>query len=122
MAGKKIAYIGIDLLYPALPALLEAGCELLEVITCETDNVTEFNRRVCDFAKKEGIPLFIGRITAERLRRLRRRGCEAVICGGYYYRVPIVENLKMVNIHPSLLPVGRGAWPMPVTILRGLRE
>lgn len=28
----------------------------------------------------------------------------------------------MVNIHPSLLPEGRGAWPMPVTLLKGLRE
>ncbi|MCD7956376.1 MAG: hypothetical protein LUG93_11635 [Lachnospiraceae bacterium] len=122
MPGKRIAYIGIDLLYPALPALIEAGCEIMEVITCETDNVTEFNVQVCECAKKRGIPLFIGKISAERLSVLRERGCEAVVCGGYYYRIPVVEGLKMVNIHPSLLPVGRGAWPMPVTILKGLRE
>ncbi|MCD8337966.1 MAG: hypothetical protein LUD18_12010 [Lachnospiraceae bacterium] len=121
MPGKRIAYIGIDLLYPALPALIKAGCEIMEVITCETDNVTEFNVQVCECAKKRGIPLFIGEISAERLSVLRERGCEAVVCGGYYYRIPVVEDLKMVNIHPSLLPVGRGAWPMPVTILKGLR-
>ena len=30
--------------------------------------------------------------------------------------------MKMINIHPALLPIGRGAWPMAVTILKGLRE
>ena len=32
------------------------------------------------------------------------------------------EKLPMVNIHPALPPKGRGAWPMPVTLLEGLRE
>jgi methionyl-tRNA formyltransferase len=30
--------------------------------------------------------------------------------------------MRIVNIHPSYLPSGRGAWPMAVTILRGLTE
>ena len=42
----KAAYVGIDLLYPALPALADTGCEILRVFTCETDNVTEFNTQV----------------------------------------------------------------------------
>ena len=45
-----------------------------------------------------------------------------VLCGGYYYKIPIVEGMQMINIHPALLPIGRGAWPMTVTILKGLRE
>lgn len=43
----EIAYVGIDALYPALPALAEAGCEIGWVFSCETDNVTEFNLQVC---------------------------------------------------------------------------
>lgn len=118
----KIAYIGIDALYPALPALEAAGCEIQEVVTCETDNVTEFNLQVRGFAQSRGVPLTVGRLTPADLERLKGRGCEAVVCGGYYYRLPVDEALPMVNIHPSPLPVGRGAWPMPVTILRGLPE
>lgn len=118
----KIAYIGIDLLYPALPALAEAGCEIMELFTCETDNETEFNLQVCAFARHGGIPLTVGKITAADIGRLKEHGCQAVICGGYYHRIPVDGSLPMVNIHPALLPVGRGAWPMPVTILRGLTE
>ena len=118
----KIAYIGIDALYPALPALEEAGWEIREVITCETDNVTEFNLQVQGFAQRRGIPLPIGRITSADLKQLKAQGCQAVVCGGYYYRLPVDGELPMVNIHPSLLPVGRGGWPMPSVILRGLTE
>jgi methionyl-tRNA formyltransferase len=118
----KIAYIGIDLLYPALPALWDAGCEIAEIFTCKTDNETEFNLQVCAFAKEHGVPLSTGKIKREDLRRLKAGGCHAVISAGYYHRIPIDPGLKMVNIHPALLPVGRGAWPMPVTILNGLKE
>lgn len=104
------------------PALAEAGCEIGWVFSCETDNVTEFNLQVCDFARKRGIPLRLERICRQDIERLLDGGCEALICGGYYHRLPVDSRLRMVNIHPSLLPVGRGAWPLPVTILRGLRE
>ena len=35
----KAAYVGIDFLYPALPALAEI-CEILKIFTCRTDNPT----------------------------------------------------------------------------------
>lgn len=119
----KIAYIGIDLLYPALEALETSGCEIAEIFSCRTDNVTEFNTRVCGFARERGIPLHLDKITASDIRRLADEGCRMAVCGGYYYRIPVREDiLPVVNIHPALLPIGRGAWPMPVTILKGLRE
>lgn len=118
----KLAYIGIDALYPALPALARAGCEIAEVFTCETDNVTEFNLQVRTFAGERGLPLTVGRVTGADLDRLKAAGCRAAVCGGYYHRLPVDPALPMVNIHPALLPVGRGAWPMPVALLRGLGE
>ena len=118
----KIVYIGIDILYEALPALAAAGCEISEIVTCRTDNKTEFNLKVCDFAKRNQIPLFMGKITSENITGWKKAGVHAVICCGYYYRIPVDEELPMVNIHPSLLPIGRGAWPMPVAILKGMSE
>ncbi len=117
MDKVKIAYIGIDLFAGNLPVLSELGCEIMEVFTCKTDNITEFNVEVCEFANKNNIPLKKERITLEDFERLHKNGCELVICAGYYYKIPIYSEIKLVNVHPSLLPNGRGAWPMPIAIL-----
>ncbi len=118
----KIAYIGIDILYPVLPALVEEGCEVMKIFTCRTDNITEFNLRVSHFARVNGIPLQLDRVRRADLEELRDRGCELVISAGYYYIIPCIDGVRMMNVHPAYLPLGRGAWPMPVTILRGLKE
>jgi len=114
----RTAYIGIDLLYPALPALEEAGCEIIKIFTCKTDGVTEFNHKVCAFADSRNIPVQTERITENDILELEQEGCELILCAAYYYKVPVWKNLRMVNIHPALLPEGRGAWPMPVQLLQ----
>lgn len=116
----KIAYAGIDLFYPALETIISQGCEIIKIYTCETDNETEFNLQVIDAARRQGIDWTTQRMTPADISWLKAQGCEAFICAGYYYRIPVDPVLPMVNIHPSLLPVGRGSWPMPVTILKGL--
>lgn len=118
----KIAYIGIDLFYTALETLEGLGCEILEIFTCETDNVTEFNIKVKEFAAQRGIFCKTSRITRQDIERLLHKGCEAAICGGYYFKIPSDTPLATVNIHPSLLPEGRGAWPMAVSLLRGAQK
>lgn len=118
----RIAYAGFDLLYPALQALVDDGHEIIKIYSCKTDNVCEFNTRVSGIAKKLDIPITYHRITAKDLQLLKENGCEALITAGYYYRIPIDDGLRMINIHPALLPIGRGAWPMPVTILNGIKK
>lgn len=118
----KVAYAGIDLFAPALETLLAQGCEVLQVFTCKTDNITEFNTKITALAAAHNIPCTKERIRREDLERLRAQGCELFLCAGYYHLIPIVDALPMVNVHPALLPEGRGAWPMPVTILRGLKQ
>ncbi len=115
----KVAYIGIDLFYPALEVLAALNCEILEIFTCSTDNITEFNLKIIEFAKTKNIPYTTNRITKADIERLLQNGCEAAICGGYYFKIPADTDLPIVNIHPSLLPVGRGSWPMALSILRG---
>ena len=118
----KIAYIGIDLFYPAPLWLQNAGAEIAEVFTCKTDNVTEFNVRIVAFAKENKIPYTLSRITAADIKRLRESGVHAAVCAGYYYKIPVTEDFPIVNIHPSLLPLGRGSWPMPHAILSGAKK
>lgn len=118
----KIAYAGFDLLYPCLEALEEARCTILKVFTYPTDNQYEFNRQVTAFAQARNIPWTDHRVTKADLEELAAAGCDALFSAGYIYRIPVNTPLRCVNVHPALLPVGRGPWPMPCTILRGLSE
>ncbi len=117
----KIAYLGIDLLYPVLEALLEEGCEVLKIFTCRTDNITEFNTKIKEIAYRKNLPCTEEKITKKDLERLGTQGCELLVCAGYYYRIPVTDAFPMVNFHPSPLPVGRGAWPMPIIILNQMK-
>ena len=80
----KIAYAGLDLFYPALEALIDNGCEIIKIYTCETDNETEFNIRIINTAVTYNIPYTTGRIRREDITWLKSQGCEALICAGYY--------------------------------------
>lgn len=113
----KIAYLGIDLLKSVLDAALEQGCEVVRLFTCQTDNVTEFNTEVLEAARRLGIPATTRRVTRQDLDELAQAGCEAVLCAGYYYRVPVTNAFAMINVHPAPLPQCRGAWPMPLILL-----
>ena len=117
----KIAYAGFDLMASAMEALAEEN-EIVALFTCRVDGVYETNDRVIAPARSLGIPFTFDRMTADDIEKLLDLGCELLVSAGYYYRIPVDERLPMVNIHPSLLPYGRGAWPMPLAILDGLTQ
>lgn len=118
----RLCYVGLDLMLPALETLVASGVQIDKIFTCEVDNVYEYNRAIIECAEKNSIPYTVERITTEDIENLIDSGCDGLICGAYYYKIPVVPDFPMINIHPALLPVGRGSWPMPVTILKGLTE
>lgn len=117
----KIAYAGFDLMYPAMEALAREN-EIIRLFTCRVDGVYETNDRVIALSQRLGVPYTVAPVTQEDVDALLRDGCGLLISAGYYHRIPVDSRLPMVNIHPSLLPYGRGAWPMPLAILDGLAE
>lgn len=117
----KIAYLGIDLLLEVFDSLLKEDCEIIKVFTCPADNKTEFNIKTIAAAKSEGIPYTLERVTNADLVQLKNMGCQLIVCAAYYFKVPVSADIPMVNFHPSYLPAGRGAWPMPIIILNKLK-
>ncbi len=118
----KIAYAGFDLLYPMLESLFSNGCEIVKIFTNNVDGVFEHNEKVIAFANEHAIPVTTDKITLGDLEDLKAQGVEALFCAAYYHLIPILPDFKMINVHPSLLPYGRGSWPMPLCILNGVKE
>ena len=115
----KIAYCGYDFFHGCLRHLIEGGHEILKVFTFDCDNRFNFNVYVHEISRHQQIPITTKAITTSDLLRLKEQGCELVVTAGYRYKVPELTslNLKGFNIHPTLLPVGRGVWPLPWLIL-----
>ena len=97
----KAAYVGIDFLYPALPALAEI-CEILKIFTCRTDNVTEFNTQVTAYARDHGVPLQTERVRLSDLEDLAAgRGLLHRV--GEEDRLPLIQRHLRTEIHHRLL-------------------
>lgn len=113
----KAAYFGIDALWDCLSVLLKHGCELVFIFTIE-DGEYDHSADICSFAKMHGIPYKTTRATADDIKKLEAMGVEISVTAGYPWLIPLSDTIRQLNIHPSYLPEGRGAWPMPVAIMK----
>ncbi len=118
-AMLKIAYFGIDALQECLAALLARGCEVVRVFTTEDDGY-DSGQAIRAIAREHDIPCRTTRVTREEIRALEEQGVAYTITAGYPWYIPVSRVIRQVNFHPSCLPVGRGPWPMPTALLRGV--
>lgn len=119
----RIAYCGYDFFWDCFKMLCEKeGIEIIKTYTFETDNVYNYNSRLISTAHEYGIPISLEKISEREVEKLfNYEGCEYIISAAYPYKIPI-GNFKGINIHPTLLPIGRGPWPLPRVILSEQKE
>jgi methionyl-tRNA formyltransferase len=102
-----------------MQAFLARGWTPLKVFTTPVDQRIHRNKEVIALAQKLNIDVQLSRLSQENLRELADRGCEALIVASYSWRIgdwrPYLQYA--VNFHPSPLPRGRGAYPLPVPVL-----
>jgi methionyl-tRNA formyltransferase len=115
----KIAYCGYDFFHGCLRSLIADGHEILKVFTFDCDNRNNFNRYIYEICEQHQLPITQAAISTTDVKQLDEQGCELLITAGYRYKVPDMRNLSMkgINVHPTLLPLGRGVWPLPWIIL-----
>ncbi len=120
----KIAYCGYDFFSAALGALLEAGQDVYRVFTVPCDNLVDHNRYIYDLCREYQLPVSEDRIDENLIQQLEEEGCELLITAAYHYKIPDLSttSIKGLNIHPTLLPEGRGVMPLPWTILNKLKQ
>lgn len=120
----KIAYCGYDYFSAALGALLEAGQDVLRVYTVSCENQVDHNQYIYDLCREYSLPVTEQRVDENSIQQLEKEGCELLITAAYYYKIPDLSatNIKGINIHPTLLPEGRGVMPLPWVILKNLKQ
>ena len=117
--NKKIIYFGLDALICCLRFIKQCDFEVAKIFTFPDDDYDK-TEAISAFAKENNISVSYSKPTADELQELCDEGVSLMIVGGYPWKIPVIESMYQVNIHPSLLPNGRGPWPMPTAILRGI--
>jgi methionyl-tRNA formyltransferase len=112
----KIAYFGYDPLFSCLDVFLKQGHEFAVIYTGEN---SPFSNNVIRFAQKKNIPLCFGQPTLTEMQSLLGIGVELFFSAEYPWKIPVPAELKYaINVHPTLLPEGRGMTPLPQLILK----
>jgi len=70
-------------------------------------------------AERQGVSIQLSRMSQQDIADLGSKACDVLVVAGYDWKVPEWHPLlkHAINFHPSPLPVGRGAYPMPRAIL-----
>lgn len=120
----RCAFCGYDALSAVLKEVLEREHTLVELFTSPMDGVYDRCDRVVSLAEQAGAPISYNRINGDDIARLKEKNTELLISAAYPFRIPVstLDPLMGINVHPTLLPVGRGAFPIYWTILKGLSE
>lgn len=115
----KFVFFGYDFSFPVLKRLIDDGNEPIAIFTFECDNVFNFNREIIKLAQERDLPFTMAKPTADEIQYYTNAGAQLFLSCGYPYKIPNIDNEKAygLNMHPSLLPRGRGLMPSPHIIM-----
>jgi methionyl-tRNA formyltransferase len=113
----KFVYFGYDFMLPAVERLLADGHQLLGIFTFDCDNIFNFNTRTLALAKKLKIRAVVEKPERAAIDQYIAQGCECFLAAGYPFKIPPIDKVYAINLHPSLLPKGRGLMPVPKIII-----
>lgn len=115
----KFVYFGYDFMLPAVHRLINDGHELLGVFTFNCDNIFNFNIDTIALGEELGIPVILEQPNINHINEFIVRGCKTFIAAGFPAKIPPPDEKQAyaINLHPSLLPKGRGIMPTPHIII-----
>jgi len=118
----KFAFCGFDFFDAALLKLLHDGHKLCKIFSFETDGNYNSNETVKRIAEAHSVRFQTDPIQESDVMELKAMGCQLLIAAAYPFKIPTkpLEDMFAINLHPSLLPEGRGPWPLPHTVLKRL--
>ena len=115
----RIAYCGNDVFANCLNLLTTREDVKIIKLFVGASKQSGYSKQVVKLAKKHHIAYTFHPVSENDLKELfSEQKCDYILSAGYPYKIPI-GAYQGVNLHPTLLPVGRGAWPFPRIILEG---
>lgn len=112
----KLIYFGTDLLSSCVDVFLDQG-HSIEALYVGAEEVC--TQQILEKVKKLSIPIFTERPTLAAMERHLETGVNLFFSAEYQFKIPVPDTLRYaVNLHTSLLPVGRGASTLPYLIER----
>lgn len=118
----KIIYCGIDVFLPVFEYLADSReHEIIELHTYHAEHEYIRDYYIIEAAKRRNIPVNTDRIDANHLEELfKTGGCDLLLSAEYDRKLPVLslENYRGINIHNSLLPEGRGYFPIEMRLYK----
>lgn len=112
----KIAYFGCDLFIGCLDVFRAHNHDIVAIFVA--GNKQE-NKNICEYAAAEKIQCVTDKPTEQHIKMLEDMGVECFFSIEYEYLIPLPSAQVMtLNMHPTLLPEGRGATPLNYLILQ----
>lgn len=110
----RVAFAGLDFFGSCLTLLIESPhCEVVGLATPSCEDSRSF--MVQDWASRLGVPLLSGKPNVDWVAELSALEVDLLVVAAYRWRIPI-ESVAIpfaLNVHPSMLPLGRGPNPLP---------
>ncbi len=106
----RIVYFGNNMFSSCLKYLIKDGFEIERVYINSPDFTSSAISKLCETHQ---IPLFKNKPMSEELEHLISMGVEIFIVAEYLHILPETGVKYAINIHPSMLPKGRGPTPLP---------
>lgn len=108
----RLVYVGNDQLGSCLTYLLRR--EDVDIVLMATDGRhNAHSQMIFEIGDRIDIEVISGVPNADWVDRVNSARADLLLCAAFSYRVPVIELLTplAINIHPSLLPLGRGPTP-----------
>ncbi|MBA6415606.1 methionyl-tRNA formyltransferase [Colwellia sp. 6M3] len=109
----KVVYFGNNLFSSCLKYLLDEEHQILRVYKNSSAHDSSIIDKLCE---KNDITICEHKPELSELNDLISLGAEIFIIAEYAYLVPTTNVKYAINIHPTLLPDGRGPTPLPYLI------
>ena len=118
----RIVYCGADFYANCLELLLDRqDVQVIKVFVGASERGNQ-SKEVVKLAKEHDVPYVFDPISEHDITSLfSEQGCDYILSAAYPTLIPN-GSYRGINLHPTLLPVGRGAWPFPKLILDDYKE